>query len=207
MLLYLIKYSRPDVNNAVRELSKCMDRATYGTYQEMLRVVKFVLDTNNYCLKIQPNFDSKNSWKLKIFSDSDWAGDPETRISVTGFIVYLQNVPICWRSKAQRGVTLSSSKAEYVAMSEAIKEIRFVYFILKDIGIEVELPIVVKTDNVGALCMSQNSSTNVEDGIVRVEFVKSNDNDSDIFTKNVNQEMYEKHAMKFLGSIEDFRSE
>jgi hypothetical protein len=200
-----------------------MDKAAYGTYWEMLCVVKFVLDTKNYCLKIQPNFDSKNSWKLKVFSDSDWAGDPETRISVTGFIVYLQNVPVCWRSKAQRGVTLSSSKAEYVAMSEAVKEIRFIYFILKDIGIEVELPIVVKTDNVGALFMSQNSSTgvrsrhvdtryhfireNVEDGIVRVEFVKSSDNDSDIFTKNVNQEMYEKHAMKFLGSIEDFRSE
>jgi hypothetical protein len=32
-------------------------------------------------------------------------------------------------------------------MSEAVKEIRFVYFILEDIGIEVELPIVVKTDN------------------------------------------------------------
>ena len=120
-------------------------------------------------------------------------------------------------------MTLSSSEAEYVAMSEAVKEIRFIYFILKDIGIKVELPIVVKTDNVGALFMSQNSSTgvrsrhvdtryhfireNVEDGIVRVEFVRSNDNDSDIFTKNVNQEMYEKHAMKFLGSIEDFRSE
>jgi len=47
----------------------------------------------------------------------------------------------------------------------------------------------------------------VEDGIVRVEFVKSNDNDSDIFTKNVSQAMYEKHAMKFLGHVEDFRSE
>jgi hypothetical protein len=47
----------------------------------------------------------------------------------------------------------------------------------------------------------------VEDGIVRVEFVKSSDNDSDVFAKNVNQELYEKHAMKFLGSIEDFRSE
>jgi hypothetical protein len=134
MLLYFIKYSRPDISNAVREFSKCMDRATNGTYQEMLRVVKFVLDTKNYCLKIQPNFYRKN-WKLKVFSDSDWAGDPETRISVTGFIVYLQNVPICWRSKAQRGVTLSSSKAEYVAISEAVKEISFVYFILKDIGL------------------------------------------------------------------------
>jgi hypothetical protein len=75
----------------------------------------------------------------------------------------------------------------------------------------------MKTDNVDALFMSQNSSTgvrsrhvdtryhfireNVEEGIVRVEFVKSSENDSDILTKNVNQEMYEKHAMKFLGSI------
>jgi hypothetical protein len=63
---------------------------------------------------------------------------------------------------------------------------------------------VVKTDNIGALFMSQNASTgvrtrhvdtryhfireNVEDGIIKIEFVKSDDNDSDIFTKNVNQE-------------------
>jgi hypothetical protein len=47
MLLYLIKHSRPDLSNAVRELSKCMDRATYETYQEMLCVIKFVLDTKN----------------------------------------------------------------------------------------------------------------------------------------------------------------
>ena len=37
-----------------------------------------------------------------------------------------------------------------IAVSEAVKEIRFIYYILKDIGIEVELPIVVKSDNVGA---------------------------------------------------------
>jgi hypothetical protein len=39
------------------------------------------------------------------------------RISVTGFITYLLGVPICWRSNGQKGVTLSSSKAEYVAIS------------------------------------------------------------------------------------------
>jgi hypothetical protein len=117
MLLYLIKYPRPDLSNAVRELSQCMDRTTYGNYQEMRHIVKFVFDTKNYCLKFQPNFESKNSWNLKVFLESDWAGDPEMRISVTGFIVNLQNVPVCWRSKAQRGVFLSSSKAEYVAMS------------------------------------------------------------------------------------------
>jgi hypothetical protein len=62
-------------------------------------------------------------WDLVSYCDSDWAGEAETRISVTGFIIYLLGVPICWRSKGQKGVTLSSSEAEYVAISEAVKEI------------------------------------------------------------------------------------
>jgi hypothetical protein len=106
MILYLTKYSRPGICNVVREICKCMDGATMGTYLEkMLRVIKFVLNTENFGLKIRPKFESKN-WNLNVSFDSDWSGDPEIRISVTGFIVYLMNVPVCWRSKAQRGVTL-----------------------------------------------------------------------------------------------------
>jgi hypothetical protein len=60
------------------------------------------------------------------FCDSDWAGDPEKRVSVTGFIIYLLNIPICWRSKSQKRVTLSSTEAKYVAISEAIKELKFI---------------------------------------------------------------------------------
>ena len=166
-------------------------------------MINFVLDTKYVRLKIQTNFEGKNSWKLKVFSDSNWAGEPERRISVTGFIVYLQDLPVCWNSKAQRGVPLSSSDAEYVAMYEAVKKIRFIYFILCEIWIKVEFPIVVKTDNVGALFISQNSLTgvrsrhvdtryhfvreNMEEGFVKIEFIKSSDSDSDIFIKNVSQ--------------------
>jgi hypothetical protein len=50
-LLYLIKYSRPDLCNVVRELSKCIDKATMGTFLEMLRVVKFVIDTTSFFSK------------------------------------------------------------------------------------------------------------------------------------------------------------
>ena len=63
-----------------------------------LRVVKFVIDTKFFCLKIRPKAKIKN-WSLHVFSDSDWAGDSESRISITGFMIYLMNVPICWRSK------------------------------------------------------------------------------------------------------------
>jgi hypothetical protein len=45
MLLYLTKYSWPDLCNVFRELAKCIDKATKRTYLEMLRVVKFVIDT------------------------------------------------------------------------------------------------------------------------------------------------------------------
>jgi hypothetical protein len=212
MLLFLTKHSRTDICNIVKELSNCMDRATMGTYLEMLRVVKFVIDTKNFCLKIRPKAKIKN-WSLHVFSDSDWAGDSETRISVTGFMVYLMNVPICWQSKAQ-SVTLSSSEAEYVAISESVKEIKFVYYLLKEVGIDVDLPIIVKTDNIGAMFMAQNASSgvrtrhvdtryhfvreNLEDGIIKIEFVKSAENDSDIFTKNVSQEIYKRHMETFL---------
>jgi hypothetical protein len=97
MLLYLTKYSCPDLCNVVRELAKCMDRATRGTYLEMLKVVKFVIDTKNFCLRIQPEFKGEN-WSLQVLCDSDWAGDFKTRISVTRFILYLMNVLVCWKS-------------------------------------------------------------------------------------------------------------
>jgi hypothetical protein len=69
-------------------------------YLEMLRVVKFVTDTKNFCLRIKPEFKGEN-WCLQVFCDSDWAGDSGTRISVTGFILYLMNLPVCWQSKSQ----------------------------------------------------------------------------------------------------------
>jgi hypothetical protein len=94
MLLYLIKYSRPDLENVVRELSKCMDGANLAACKEMLRVVKLLLDTKDYCLKLNPICEN-DKWNLVSYSDSDWDGNPKTRIRVTGFIIYLLGAPIC----------------------------------------------------------------------------------------------------------------
>jgi hypothetical protein len=160
MLLLLIKYSRPDLANVVRVLSTCMDGASSVAYKEMSRVMKFVMDTKQYCLKMQPKDEGKE-WDLVSYCDSDWAGDAETRISVTGYIIYLLGAPICWRSKGQKSVTLSTSEAKYVAIPEAFKKIRFIYYLLDSIGIKVELPIVVRFDNVGAIFMAENSSSGV----------------------------------------------
>jgi Reverse transcriptase (RNA-dependent DNA polymerase) len=214
MLLFLIKNSRPDLANVLREFSKCMDAASHAAYKEMLRVMKFVVDTKQYCLKMQL-VDDRKDWDLVSYCDSDWAGDAETRISVTGFIIYLLGVPICWRSKGQKGVTLSSSEAEYVLISEAVKEIRFIYYLMDSIWMNVKLPIVVRCDNVGAIFMGSGVCTrhvdtryhfireHVEDNFIQIVFVKSCDNDADLFTKNVNKDIYNKQLSKFLGKVNE----
>jgi hypothetical protein len=190
-----------------------MDSVTWGAYNEILRVIKFVIDTKTFGLQVQPKLDNNLGWDLKIFCDSDWADDPETRVSVTGFIIYLLNVKICWHSKSQKVVTLSSTEAEYVAIFEVVKELKFIYYFLSDLHIKVNLPIVVKMDNIGVIFMSKNASTGfrtwqvgtryhfvrefIEDGFIKIEFVRSVEIDSDLFTKNVHQEFYVKHTMKF----------
>jgi len=122
MLLYLVKHSRPDIANSVRELTKVLNGANLAQYKEMLRLCKFVLDTKTLGLKMVPTLgEDKEPWDLECFSDSDYAGDPDSRRSVSVFILYVCGVPISWRSKGQRSVTLSSTEAELVALSEAVK--------------------------------------------------------------------------------------
>ena len=155
----MVKHSRPDIANCTQELSKVLNGATKGAYKELIRSIKFVLDTNDYELRIEPKGEIDGKWELRMYTDSDYAGDKSTRISVTGYILFFMGVPIIWKSKSQKSITLSSSEAEYVALSEAAKEIKFVYQLLLSIGIQVKLPIIVRVDNVGAIFMSENTST------------------------------------------------
>ena len=192
-----------------------MDGATMAAMKEMKRVIKFVIDTKHLGLKIEPTTpDNDKMWDLVIYCDSDWAGDKDTRISVAGFIVYLMGAPISWKSKAQRGVTLSSSEAEFVALSEAAKEIKFVVQVLISMGIPVRLPVICRVDNIGAIFMAENVSTSqrtkhidtryhfvrefVEEGFIKIIFVRTKENRSDGFTKNVTGEIYDAHVETFM---------
>ena len=63
-------------------------------------------------LKIWPTMDIGEPWEMVCFTDSDYAGDPESRRSVSGYIIHVHGVPVCWKSKAQRSVIFSSTEAE-----------------------------------------------------------------------------------------------
>ena len=83
----MTKHPRLDIANAVHKLSKNMDGASKLQFRDILRVIKFVLDTKDLGLKVVPTLHD-GIWLLEVFSDSDFANDKETRISVYGYVIH-----------------------------------------------------------------------------------------------------------------------
>ena len=112
-----------------------------------------------------------------------------------------------------KSVVLSTTEAEYISLSEAVIEIKFIVQLLQTMNIEVELPITVHVDNVGAICLSNNRNTGdrtkhidirtsfvkeyQEDGKIIIRFVKSED-EADIFTKNTTNIIFQRHQEKLV---------
>ena len=101
-LNYLVKHSRLDLSNAVRELAKVLDGATHVQMKDLYRVIRFTLDSESKGFWINPNLicyeDPLKRWKVVAFSDSDYSGDRDTRRSVTGYAIYVNGTLICWKS-------------------------------------------------------------------------------------------------------------
>ena len=99
-------------------------------------------------------------------------------------------------------------------MSEAAKEIQFVYQVLESINYEVKLSITVRVDNIGSIFMSNKVAVSqrtkyidiryrfvqefVMDGFLKIIFVKSEENNADLMTKNLSKDLYQKHSRKLI---------
>ena len=66
--------------------------------------------------------------------DADLAGDVDSRKSTTGFVYTLGGIAVCWTSRLQKIVALSTTEAEYVAVTEAGKEMVWLQGFLDELG-------------------------------------------------------------------------
>ena len=73
-----------------------------------------------------------------------------------------------------RSVVLSTTEAEYIALLGLVKEIKFIIQLMSTMNIHVELPITIYVDNVGAIWLSNNRTTNerTKHVHIRTAFVK-----------------------------------
>lgn len=118
-LIHLANCTRPDIAFAVNNVSRF--NAKHGTehWGAVKRIFRYLKGTINLKLR----FRNDNIGQLYAFCDSDWASDPDKRRSCSGFTVQMANAAISWHSHLQEIVALSSTEAEYIALSECVKQV------------------------------------------------------------------------------------
>ena len=117
-MLYLTM-TRPDIAYSVQTFSQFLHQPKRSHWEVAVRVMKYI--------KREPGLgillSSKRSNKLNVYCDADWTACPNTRRSVSGFLVKHGETLLSWKSKKQNVVSRSSAKAEYKSMTNAISEL------------------------------------------------------------------------------------
>ena len=149
-------------------------------------------------------------------SDSNYATDPESRRSITGTVVYLNDAPIAFSSVTQKHVTLSVTEAELATVVTMVQDMMYVYRVITSMGLQADLPMIAEMDNSGARDLANSWSVGgwtrhvdvrmfylhelKEEGMVVFKYVPGPENEADIFTKNVNAGSLHRHSAKLCGN-------
>lgn len=96
---------------------------------------------------------------IEGFVDSDFAGSMDSRKSLTGFVFTMYGTTVCCKSTLQSVVALSTCEAEFIALTEAIKERRWLLGLVDEMGIKQRC-ITVHCDNRGAIYLTKHQVFN-----------------------------------------------
>ena len=167
-----------------------------------LHIVKYVKSTIN--AKIVYNKGEREG--LVGYADADWGSCKDTGKSITAYLIKLAGAPVSWVSRKQKTVALSSTEAEYMSMTDAIKQIAWMKSLYGELGFTVN-NIELNIDNQGALFNAQNNVVetktkhinikyhyvreNVKDQTVHLLYIHTNEQQADILTKNLPRVKFE----------------
>ncbi|KAK3273790.1 hypothetical protein CYMTET_17989 [Cymbomonas tetramitiformis] len=229
-LQWIARCSRPDIMAAVSALSRFC--ASYGPehFVALKQVVRYLKGTVGYELVLRATSSVPRGLGLAcgalpmcIYTDADYAGCKTTRKSTSGIAVYLCGSLLIFSSIMQRCVSLSTTEAEIIAMSEGAREIKYIMNVLNDL-VDIRNPVPMYCDNQGAIHLASDYVNNNRSKHIEVrnmyirELVKSDtaealyvcsaDNTSDIFTKPLPLPAFLKHRESLgIMKLQDTTSE
>lgn len=193
-LLYLSLATRPDIAHAASVLSQFNDCFNGNHWGAAKRVLRYLKGTSELGICYRSKDES-----LAGYVDADWGGSTDDRRSFTGYTFIMCGGAVAWDSRKQRTVALSTTEAEYMALSEAAKEAVHIQRFLLELGAIEVGPTKLFNDNVSAQKLATNPVFHartkhidirhhfvrevVESGQVTLEHVASDEMPADVLTK------------------------
>ena len=227
-LNYLEKSSRPDIAYAVHQCARFSSDPKIEHAQAVEHLVKYLAGTKNKGVLMKPDIGPM----LEVYADADFSGnwnkntaeyDVSTAKSRSGFVICFAKVPIMWTSKLQTQIALSTTEAEYMALSSALREAIPLTELVQEMREQqiVHLPNHAKVyckcfeDNSGALELARTPKLRprtkhiniiyhhfrdaVKKGMVEIFAITTENQMADILTKPLNQNIFVKHRKKMIG--------
>ena len=197
-LMYAMVCTRPDIAHAVGVVSRFMSNPGMEHWNAVKWILRYLKGTTTKALC----FKGSNA-ALSGFVDSDLAGDIDSQRSTTGYVFTIGGTAVSWISRLQKVVALSTTEAEYVAATEANKEMIWLQYFLKELG-QTQEDSPLYTDSQSAIHLAKNSAFHsrtkhiqlryhfirivLEEGQLRLEKIHTSENPANMFTKAVPQE-------------------
>lgn len=151
-IMYAMVSTRPDLAFATGYLGRFSAAPTQEHWVMMKRLLRYINGRQQNSITYKKG---KGKVSLVGFADADWGG-AEDRKSTTGYIFTLNGAPISWSSKKQQTVALSSTEAEYVALTHTTKEAIWLRALLKDLGQEQTEATIINEDNRSVISLALN---------------------------------------------------
>ncbi|MCO5551867.1 hypothetical protein L7F22_005373 [Adiantum nelumboides] len=148
--MYAMVATRPDIAHAVGVVSRFMSNPGKKHWDAVKSILRYLSGTADRQLCY-----GGGELSIKGYVDSDYAGSVDSRKSTTGWIYTFAGSAISWRSVLQDCTSISTTKPEYVALSEACKEAIWLARLVKDLGLEQCL-LVLHCDNQSAIALAKN---------------------------------------------------
>jgi hypothetical protein len=196
-LLYLAGSTRPEIAFAVHRCATHANFPRERDWRALKHVVRYIKKFPSLGLKFGPAGGST----MDAWCDADHGADLETRRSVTGYIFRLGGGAISWSSKKQATVAVSSTEAEYMAMSSAAREAIWLRSLLGALGFAQDGPTVIHGDNQGCISLARHPTSHqrtkhiaihyhftrerMVSGEIVLEWVGTREMLADIFTKGL----------------------
>lgn len=202
-LIYL-SHTRPDIAYAVSIVSQFMHQPQTKHLEAALRIVRYLKGTYNYGLL----FKKTGNLEIQAYTDADWAGNPTDRRSTSGYFALVGGNLVSWKSKKQKVVSLSSAEAEFRGIKSGLTEVLWLRKLLSELNLHPTETCQLFCDNKAAISISENPvqhdrtkhvevdrhfiKEKIEDKVVTLPFVRSEEQLADILTKAVDSRSFTK---------------